>query len=166
MIFETWEYSLQFRPVLVGWHDIIQSLSWESLYIKEFGRIPFLLPRKERRKGWKETGMVQFWTTEQSACEEQCAVLFKFNLWDTAFVFLHFVSPSYRVVLLFQALMEFVFGAFGLPCSNLVKPIKSFFSWIKFPPKNKYPSDRAPHVKTKCSIQDEREHTHTDKTSN
>lgn len=55
--------------------------------------------------------------------------------------------------------MEFVFGAFGLPCSNLVKPIRSIFSWIKFPPKNKYPSDRTPHVKTKCIVQDKREHT-------
>lgn len=55
--------------------------------------------------------------------------------------------------------MEFVFGAFGLPCSNLVKPITSIFSWIKFPPKNKYPSDRAPHVKTKHIVQDKREHT-------
>lgn len=60
----------------------MQSLSLESLYIKEFGRIPFLLPRKERRKGWKEAAMVQvqIWTTEQSALTQQCGVLFKFNL--------------------------------------------------------------------------------------
>lgn len=55
--------------------------------------------------------------------------------------------------------MEFVFGAFSLPRANLVKPIKSMFSWIKFPPKNKYPSDRALHVKTKHIVQDKREHT-------
>lgn len=29
------------------------------------------------------------------------------------------------------------FWSFGLPGSSLVKPIKSIFSWIKFPPKNK-----------------------------
>lgn len=54
--------------------------------------------------------------------------------------------------------MEFVFGAFGLPRSNLVKPIKSIFSWIKFPPKNKYMSERAPHVKTRDIVQDKRAH--------
>lgn len=55
--------------------------------------------------------------------------------------------------------MGFVFIAFGLPRTNLVNPIKSIFSWIKFPPKNKYMSERAPHVKTRDIVRMKKEHT-------
>lgn len=61
--------------------------------------------------------------------------------------------------------MGFVFIAFGLPRTNLVNPIKSIFSWIKFPPKNKYISERAPHVKTRDIVRIKKR-AHSAKTSN
>lgn len=102
---------------------------------------------------------VQSCTSVRSALKQRNAVLFMFNFKDNALCFLALCVPFLRVVLLFQALMGFVFRAFGLPRTNLVKPIKSIFSWIKFPPKNKYMSERALHVKTRDTVQDKREHT-------